>query len=75
MGMANIEQLEEFKAAPPTKAHNAEGKPENPELEQAIRETLLGFTETLSGKPGAPPADQAVNDLSTLVKKKKRSDK
>ena len=61
-------KLEEFRTAPPTTAHDNEGKSTNPALEQAIREAFLGVqAEAFARKP-----DQQVNDLSTRVKKKRK---
>lgn len=61
-------KLEEFRTAPPTTAHDDEGKSTNPALEQAIREAFLGVqAEAFARKP-----DQQVNDLNTRVKKKRK---
>ena len=66
------DELDELAANPSTVLKD-DGKPVNPELENAIKEAFLGATESLANDSElqAPPADKPVNDLSTRVKRKK----
>lgn len=68
-----LTQLDEMKAAP-TPALKEDGKPQNPELETAIRDAFLNAAQSALGESVTSAAkDQPVNDLSARVKRKKKN--